>query len=130
MKTLFLIALIAAAHVPVIASIAAGKPANMTPAEMVTWAAIVSALGGVAAAWRTSNHIPDLAKTGANTAVLGASLVLLSSYWTTQNTTLAWSAIGLSGIISLGGLATVDWLVATARRWLEARADEHKPRKR
>ena len=81
----------------------------MSPVEQAAWAAGVSFVGGLAAAWRTSNEYAVLTKTGVNTAILGVSIVMVSTYWTHDRPGLAYLVIGVSGLLSLGGLAAVDW---------------------
>lgn len=89
---------------------------QLTTLEMVMWASIISFVGGVSAAYRSSTIINDLLRSGLNTAVMGACLAFVSTYWTLDKPALAWLTIGLSGILSLGGLATVEWFSQTIRK--------------
>ena len=112
-----------AAYLPAIL-VAAGMPLPLTPLELMGWAAFVSAIGGIAAGWRVSSHWPEIVKTGLHTMVLGVGLVLSTTYWTAGESVRQWTAIGLSGVLSLGGLATVDWAIDFARRKAEAQFRE------
>ena len=123
------LALVIAVHVlPVAQLLSTDTATRLSVVEMVAWSACVSMAGGIAAAWRETHQCSTIVKTGLNTAVFGVSIILLSSYWTSQSAPLAWSAIGASGILSLGGLAIVDWGVDLVKRRVEVRADEQDQR--
>ena len=109
-----------AAYLPAIL-VAAGMPLPLTPLELCMWAACVSAIGGFAAGWRVSDQWSEILKTALHTMVLGVGLVLSAAYWTVGgDPAMQWMAIGLSGVLSLGGLASIDWAVDLARRKAEA----------
>ena len=91
---------------------------ELTTLEMVLWASIVSFIGGIAAAYRTSNILNDIFKSGVNTGVMGACLAFAATWFTLEKPALAWLFIGLSGILSLGGLATIDWVVSLSKNTL------------
>ena len=114
-----LIFLTVTAYLPAILA-ASGMPLPLTPLELMGWAAFVAGIGGLAAGWRVSSHWPEIFKTGLHTMVLGVGLVLSTTYWTAGESVRQWTAIGLSGVLSLGGLATVDWAIDFARRKAEA----------
>jgi len=131
MKSLALV--IAVYLFPVAQVIANGPATKLSVIELVAWAACVSMAGGMAAAWRESNQCSVIVKTGLNTMVFGISISLLSSHWTSQSASLAWSAIGASGLLSLGGLAIVDWAIALFQKRIathtqEVRIDESNQR--
>ena len=92
---------------------------ELTTIEMVLWASVISFIGGVSAAYRNSTLLNDLLRSGLNTAVLGACLAFVSTYWTLSRPALAWLTIGLSGLLSLGGLATVDWVSRQLKKRFE-----------
>jgi len=106
---------------------------ELTTLEMVMWASVVSFIGGIAAAYRTSNIVNDIFKSGVNTGVMGGCLAFVATWFTLEKPALAWLSIGLSGILSLGGLATIDWVVSLSKntigKWLtttEKNNEHHK----
>lgn len=96
--------------------IAAADAVTMSPLQMLAWAVGLSFMGGFAAAWRTKHDWQSLVKTGLNTSIFGASFVLVLAQWTMGDAVLAWSAIGVAGVLSLGGMAVVDWGVEQAKK--------------
>ena len=92
---------------------------QLTTLEMVLWASAISFIGGVSAAYRSSIKVNDLLRSGLNTAVMGSCLAFVSTFWTLDRPALAWLTIGLSGLLSLGGLATVDWVSRQLRKRFE-----------
>ena len=99
-----------------------------TLVEQVAWAASISFIGGVSAAWRISDEWQVLLKSGLNTAILGISIVMVATHFTDDKPALQWGVIGVSGLLSLGGLATVDWAVKLTRKRVESRSS-HDSRK-
>ena len=92
------------------------KEVNLTSLEMILWASIISFIGGVSAAYRSSLKPNDLLRSGLNTAIMGGCLAAIATYVTLERPALAWLVIGLSGLLSLGGLATVDWVRQLAQK--------------
>jgi len=101
---------------------------QLTTLEMILWASIISFIGGIAAAYRSSNSANDIFKSGVNTAVMGGSLAAVSTWFTLDKPNLTWVFIGLSGILSLGGLATIDWVVSLSKntigKWISEKNNE------
>ena len=100
----------------------------LTPLQLIAYAAIVSAMSGWAAGWRVSDHWAVWLKTALNTAMMGVVLVLGSAYWTLQDPLAAWTAVGVSGAVALGGLAGVEWAWELFRRKAESKFNEHDER--
>ena len=101
---------------------------ELTTLEMILWASVISFIGGIAAAYRSSNKANDIFKSGVNTAVMGGSLAAVSTWFTLDKPNLTWIFIGLSGILSLGGLATIDWVVSLSKntigKWISEKNNE------
>ena len=97
---------------------------ELTTMVMVMWASVISFIGGVSAAYRSSTLLNDLLRSGLNTAVMGACLAFVSTYWTLSRPTLAWITVGLSGLLSLGGLASIDFINQQIKQRLKKKADE------
>ena len=91
---------------------------ELTTLEMILWASVISFIGGIAAAYRSTNAVNDIIKSGVNTGVMGGCLAAVATWFTLEKPALAWLFIGLSGILSLGGLATIDWVVSLSKRTL------------
>jgi len=98
----------------------AATAAPMPVRELITYATIISLLGGIASGIRHSKDWFVLLQYGLNTATLGVSVVLMSRYWIGDNDQATYAALGAAGILSLGGLATVDWASNILRKWLTA----------
>ena len=101
---------------------------ELTTLEMILWASVISFIGGIAAAYRSSNKANDIFKSGVNTAVMGGSLAAIATWFTLEKPALTWLFIGLSGILSLGGLATIDWVVSLSKntigKWISEKNNE------
>jgi len=97
---------------------------HLTIRETVGWAIAISFIGGFCAAYRNTNNLNLMFKSALNTAVLGAVVGLCATYWTDDKPELSWIAIGLSGLLSLGGLASIDWVTKLAKRQAEKRLDK------
>lgn len=110
--------------VPVL--IAQAEQRILSPGEMFGWAAVVSLIGGIAAAWRNGNKpgVLDLLMVGLNTAVLGGCLAMVGYRWSSESPTLSWTIIGGCGILSLGGLAVVDWALSLAKSRIKKHVDD------
>lgn len=96
---------------------------ELTTLEMMMWASLISFIGGVSAAYRTSSFFSDLFRSGMNTMVMGACLAAISTYWTLDKPAFAWLVIGCSGILSLGGLATIDWLTKLIKQKIQKKVE-------
>jgi hypothetical protein len=91
---------------------------------LVLWSALVSLLGGIAAAVRKSRDWFVLLQYGINTMAMGISLTLLS-YFRLENTRINnLATIGACGVLALGGLAMVDYITSLARRITSSHAPE------
>lgn len=99
----------------------------LTIVEMVVWAAVLSFVGGCASSMRRTDverPILTLIQYGLNTGVMGASLAMMAWYWVAESPTMAWVIVGATGILSLGGLATIDAVVSVVRQRLEKKVSE------
>ncbi len=99
-------------------------PRELTIYETVGWAMVISFIGGMSAAYRTTNSVNDIFKSAINTTVLGACIALFATFWTIDRPGYAWLAIATSGLLSLGGLATIDWVQKTFKKQAEKRLDK------
>lgn len=97
--------------------------------DLVVYAAVISVLGGVASGVRQTRDWYVLLQYGLNTAVLGVSLVLMSRYWIGDDESASYAALGGVGVLSLGGLATVDWATGTLKKWIAKRSKRDDPEK-
>ena len=97
---------------------------HLTITETVAWAMLISFIGGASAAYRTTNDLNILAKSALNTTVLGAVIALGATYWTLDHPAYNWLAIALSGLLSLGGLASIDWVIKVFRKQAEKKLQE------
>lgn len=100
--------------------------AQMTQLELMAWAFGVSLAGGIASALRKRKvTATDIVKVGVNTGVMGLSLALIASNFT-DDPNSNWLIIGVCGILSLGGISTVDWVEETIRNKVGKRIDGQK----
>ena len=81
----------------------------------------ISFLGGIAAAIRQTRDWFILVQFGMNTAVLGASGVMLSHMAIGESYKAQLAAIGVVGILSLGGLTASDWVRSLLKKTIEIR---------
>mgnify|MGYP006969552059 CR=1 FL=1 len=102
--------------------------APLSPLEMGLWATLIALIGGSASALRKGGaSFSDCLKVGSNTALLGGSVALIGYYWCKDDSSLSFLLLGAVGFMSLGGLATIDWLHDLARKRVEKRiGDEDK----
>lgn len=87
-----------------------------SPVMLIVWAAIISGVGGVANGMRKTRDWFSLLQSALNTGILGASLMLFAQYYTEGKPTLNLAALGFCGLISLGGMESVDFIVGLIRR--------------
>ena len=104
--------------------LAAIDPQVVPLGEMLTWAGIISFIGGFSSEWRRTNEWTHLTKAGLSTAVLGMGIVFVASNWATEYPGIVRMSVGFSAILSLGGLATVDWLHNLLKKRLEKEIDD------
>ena len=116
---------------PALAIAASAGPVKMSLGEMLIGAGALAAAGGIAASFRiideatsVRDFLKILMKTCINTTVFGLSFGLIAWYLTSESQVLAAVSIGLCGLLSLGGLLTVEWGHSLAKRWIQARIDE------
>jgi hypothetical protein len=95
--------------------------APMTLSETLILSVIISLLGGVAAAIRQTKDLFVLLQFSMNTAVLGVSGVMVSHMAIGESYSAQLAAIGIAGILSLGGLSTIDWVRSLLQRGIESR---------
>lgn len=89
----------------------AGEMPVMGAREMFLWAGFVSLFAGMASAIRTkkaSREALDILRIGLNTAVMGTCVSMLAYRWVMTDGPLMWSVIGGVGMLSMGGLASID----------------------
>ena len=91
---------------------------------MILWAALVSFVSGLSAAYRKTININDLLRSAMNTAMMGGCLAAVASYFVLDKPALAWAVIGIVGLLSLGGLGIVDWAVSLAKSKVENKVKE------
>ena len=103
-----------------IALLIAVGPDPISIHDMVLYSAVLSALGGLASGTRVTRDVYLLLQHVLNCCVLGLSLSLLSIWWFGDNPTARWASLGGVGLVSLGGMKSVDWLLSMARRKFEA----------
>lgn len=96
-------------------------PEPLSIHQMVGYAAILSALGGLASGTRVTRDVYLLIQHVLNCCVLGLSLSLLSIWVFKENPTARWATIGGVGLMSLGGMKSVDLLLSVAKQKFEAR---------
>lgn len=107
----------------------------MTLRDTLLMAIAISFLGGIAAAIRQTRDWFILLQFGMNTAVLGASGVMVSHLAIGDSYGAQLAAIGIVGIISLGGLTASDWVRSLLqktiqlrlRRFEDEKSDDKKP---
>ena len=108
-----------------ISLIVATTMAPLTVVEMVLWAAVLSLLGGVASSLRRADgNWRVMIQYGMNTAVLGASMTMVAHVWAQGDPVKSWAVIGGCGILSLGGLGTIDWLTNLVKRKIEKQVEK------
>tara|TARA_R110000803_G_C11962283_1_gene318872 strand:+ start:739 stop:1131 length:393 start_codon:yes stop_codon:yes gene_type:complete len=84
----------------------------MTPLEMFGWAFAVSAFGGMASSMREKPTEPlAILRVGFNTAIMGCCLSMVGYKWTSEDPSAAWLVIGVCGILSMGGVASINWVL-------------------
>lgn len=94
--------------------------APITPVAMIGWCFFVSLLGGVAASLRKGTvDLFDVLKVGLNTGVMGGCLAMVATPWVRDNESFRWMIIGTCGILSLGGMATIDWVLDRFRQRID-----------
>jgi hypothetical protein len=101
----------------------------MSLRDTLLMAVAISFLGGVAAAIRQTRDWFILIQFGMNTAVLGASGVMLSHIAIGESYGAQLAAIGIVGILSLGGLSASDWVRSLLQKTIESRLKKHEDEK-
>lgn len=101
----------------------------MSLRDTLLMAVVISFLGGVAAAIRQTRDWFILLQFGMNTAVLGASGVMLSHVAIGESYGAQLAAIGIVGILSLGGLSASDWVRSLLQRTIESRLKKQEDEK-
>jgi hypothetical protein len=101
----------------------------MSLRDTLLMAVAISFLGGVAAAIRQTRDWFILIQFGMNTAVLGASGVMLSHVAIGESYGAQLAAIGIVGILSLGGLSASDWVRSLLQKAIESRLKKHEDEK-
>lgn len=89
------------------------------PAEMVMYSGAISLAGGFAAALRLNHDRRTTITYGVNTMVLGASLSLMGYAVFHNHQHYLIASVGVSGALSLGGLASVDWVFGLLKSRIE-----------
>lgn len=103
----------------VVASVTGEMPV-MTPKEVFCWAFFVSAFAGMAAALREEpKEALAILRVGLNTAVMGTCVSMVGYRWTATDPNTAWLLIGLCGILSMGGIASINWVVESVKKRLD-----------
>ena len=101
----------------------------MSLRDTLLMAVAISFLGGVAAAIRQTRDWFILIQFGMNTAVLGASGVMLSHIAIGESYGAQLAAIGIVGILSLGGLSASDWVRSLLQKTIESRLKKNEDEK-
>ena len=98
---------------------------HLSPAEAILWAAMVSVIGGGFSSLRSGRFDKfDILTVAGNTGVLGACIAMVGVFWSREHPELHWPIVGAVGILSLGGLASVDYVQSHARKFAEKRIKE------
>jgi hypothetical protein len=82
---------------------------DLTIGEMLVCSCAVSFVAGFAAGIRPDGFTASaVAKSALTTAIAGLCLAAVMAYFVLSNPPLAWITVGATGLISLGGLRTID----------------------
>ena len=117
--------LIATWNVGVISLLFASQHVDLSVRDTVIFAAVISVIGGIAAACREIQKDDDKAlhvlKYALNTGVMGAAVALICAEQTLVPRVVV---LGVIGVLSLGGLGTVDAVLRKVKRKAKL-DDEH-----
>lgn len=96
----------------------------MSVHDCIAMAALISFIGSAASATRKTWDWQLLLQSGLNSAVLGVSGALLSHAMIGESYTAQMTMLGVCGILSLGGLAVVDWAIGLVKSVVEKKVKD------
>jgi hypothetical protein len=97
----------------------------MTARERVLYCCVIALVGGMLAASRGSRKAVTIVRTGFETAVLGVCLALMADRWVRDDTSLSYAIIAASGLLGMGGKASVDWVLEWGRKIITKKANSY-----
>lgn len=110
--------------IPLVALVESMTDSVISPFELVVYSAGISLIGGVVAATRQKSDPWVPVNSGLNTMVMGASIAMIGYPLIHNYPEYLLAAVGVTGLLSLGGLKTVDWALGLLKQRIKKKAEE------
>ena len=102
--------------------------APLAPWQLAGFAAAVSVVGGIASAMRRAEgQMASLVMYGLNMGVLGGSTALMAYGWVENSATRCWTVIGAVGLLSLGGMQSIDFVLGLLKSRIKQEVKNEQP---